>query len=132
MSQSAPGIEIKNFDNSKAKNSFKGNFDLIIRGWGLILHGCSLFANDKGQWIKLPQRSSKNDQGQYEYSPHVSFVNPALFKRLETASLEIINKMDAQPAPVQQPVTHYPHGIIKPGQVAPAQQNQYEDQGLPF
>lgn len=128
MSQSNPGIEIRNFDSSRAKNSFKGNFDLTIRAWGLIFIGCSLFSNDKGQWIKMPQRSIKNEAGTYTYTPYIDFVNPAIFKRLEMASLEILNKIDTEPK--QQEVTSYPHGMIKPGQVP--QTNQYEDQGLPF
>lgn len=126
-------VEVRNFDTSRAKNSFKGNFDLIIRTWGIIFHGCSLFEKEGQQWIKLPQRSVKNDMGMWDHTPIVSLINPELLKRLQTLAIEAISKLPAQEIKTSSEPLIYPGSFVQPGQTGiPSPKQSYEEQGLPF
>lgn len=124
-------VEVKNFDTSRAKNSFKGSFDLVIRTWGIIFHGCSLFEKEGQQWIKLPQRSVKNDMGTWDHTPIVSLVNPELLKRLQTLTIEAISKLPTTEVKTSNDPLIYPGSLVQPGQIPSAKQ-AYEEQGLPF
>lgn len=123
-------IEIRNFDTSKASKSLKASFDLIIRGWGLIIHGCKLFDNDKDKWIKLPELGKKKDDGTWDHYPHISFVNIEVFKRLQVSVLDAISKLPPTQKTEQSQEIIYPQGIIKNGEVPI--KNDPTDELVPF
>jgi hypothetical protein len=82
------------------KRSLRGFFDVELQS-GLILRGCSLHENERGdQWVALPSRSYTSLDGSTKYSPVVEFAESAgpARKQFQEQALEAVRAVAAAEA----------------------------------
>ena len=69
----------------------QGFADLYIEKWGVDIHGCAVYSNEKGRWINLPSKEFTNDQGEKKWCPLVKFrvrEHGDAFNKIALASID--------------------------------------------
>lgn len=72
------------------KGALKAYFDIHFVDIGLVVQGCKLFMNERGPWIKFPDKEYKSKEGDTKYQAFLNFPLKEKYIEFETEALSLL------------------------------------------